>query len=37
MILHRAENVLIYNPNLSKVKLTDFGLTRRVGTLGNVM
>jgi len=29
----RAENILIYNPNLSKVKLTDFGLTRRVGTL----
>nr|XP_027199769.1 serine/threonine-protein kinase SBK1-like [Dermatophagoides pteronyssinus] len=29
----RTENVLIYNPNLSKIKLTDFGLTRRVGTL----
>ncbi|CAG2163136.1 unnamed protein product [Oppiella nova] len=29
----RAENILIYSPNLTKVKLTDFGLTRKVGTL----
>ncbi|XP_017488173.1 PREDICTED: serine/threonine-protein kinase SBK1-like [Rhagoletis zephyria] len=28
----RAENILIFNPDLTKVKLTDFGLTRRVGT-----
>ncbi|XP_022247964.1 serine/threonine-protein kinase SBK1-like [Limulus polyphemus] len=29
----RAENVLIFQTNFTKVKLTDFGLTRRAGTL----
>lgn len=29
----RAENVLIFSPDLTKVKLTDFGLTRKAGTL----
>lgn len=31
--IYRAENILIYSPDLTKVKLTDFGLTRKVGTL----
>ena len=29
----RAENVLIFSPDLTKVKLTDFGLTRKAETL----
>ena len=29
----RAENVLVFAPDFSKVKLTDFGLTRKAGTL----
>ncbi|RWS13177.1 hypothetical protein B4U79_14740 [Dinothrombium tinctorium] len=29
----RAENILIFSPDFSRVKLTDFGLTRRAGTL----
>ena len=29
----RAENVLVFSEDLSRVKLTDFGLTRRTDTL----
>ena len=29
----RAENILIFNLDFTKVKLTDFGLTRRAETL----
>ena len=29
----RAENVLLFTPDYSRVKLTDFGLTRRAGAL----
>ncbi|CAN8003220.1 unnamed protein product [Ixodes hexagonus] len=29
----RAENILIFSKDFSKVKLTDFGLTRKAGTL----
>lgn len=29
----RAENVLVFKPDFTRVKLTDFGLTRRSGTL----
>ncbi|KAK4337207.1 hypothetical protein RND71_043306 [Anisodus tanguticus] len=29
----RAENVLVFAPDFSKIKLTDFGLTRKAGTL----
>lgn len=29
----RAENILIFNKDFTKVKLTDFGLTRKAGTL----
>ncbi|XP_076373131.1 serine/threonine-protein kinase meng-po-like [Tachypleus tridentatus] len=29
----RAENILVFQSNFTKVKLTDFGLTRRSGTL----
>lgn len=30
-----SENILVFAPDFSKVKLTDFGLTRKAGTLGN--
>lgn len=29
----RAENILIFSPDFTKIKLTDFGLTRKAGTL----
>ena len=32
----RPENVLVFAPDFSKVKLTDFGLTRKAGTLGKI-